>query len=297
MSFSFSFLLVSYNHEKYIARAIESCLNQDLTLCREIIICDDCSSDKTLEIAQKYQKQHPQLIKIISNPQNLGVIRNYENGFKNCSGDYVAILEGDDYWLPFKIATCHDMLQKYPDAPMLYHKYKILKNEKLKERKDYFYSETTTVSLKDMFEHTECGNFSACIYKRKSLLKYLDTFKQVKGGDAVLNVIILEDGDGLFLNEYLSVYNNHDNSIYYSHPFINQMTMVVSTIYQDSVFYKKEYKHLLDEKFQNILSVIRNEEKRLIKKIDKLRIQRTIFISTTIIFAILFLLSFIPRFF
>ena len=93
-----SVVITSYNHEKYISQAIESVLMQKVDEL-EIIIGDDCSTDRTPEILDKYKKRYPDKIVILKDDKNLGITKNLERCIKRTTGRFVAICEGDDYWI------------------------------------------------------------------------------------------------------------------------------------------------------------------------------------------------------
>lgn len=93
-----SVLMITYNHFHFIKQAIESFLNQKTTFRTELIICDDKSKDDTASICVEYAKQYPDKIRFISNEVNLGMQRNFIQGLNVCTGTYIAVLEGDDYW-------------------------------------------------------------------------------------------------------------------------------------------------------------------------------------------------------
>ena len=90
-------LMPAYNHGKYIAQAIESFLAQEGVAAR-LLIGNDASTDDTLAIAQRYARQYPDKISIISHPQNQGLIGNYKILLEHSTAPYVAILESDDFW-------------------------------------------------------------------------------------------------------------------------------------------------------------------------------------------------------
>lgn len=93
-----SVIVLSYNQEKYISKAIDSVLNQIGTFDCEIIISDDCSTDNTSAIIQKYTEKYPVLIRNVSSNTNKGIVSNYLHAINEAQGQYIAILEGDDYW-------------------------------------------------------------------------------------------------------------------------------------------------------------------------------------------------------
>jgi len=92
-----SIAIITYNHEKYISQAIDSVLSQEINEEIEIVIGDDGSVDKTVDIIKKYLNRYS-FIKLMSH-ENIGISKNIYDVFKNCSGEYIAVLEGDDYWL------------------------------------------------------------------------------------------------------------------------------------------------------------------------------------------------------
>lgn len=92
-------VMVTFNQEKYIAQAIESVLTQKTTFSFKLIIGDDCSTDGTNFICRKYAEKYPEKLILIENITNLGLVRNYESVFNACTAKYIAILEGDDYWI------------------------------------------------------------------------------------------------------------------------------------------------------------------------------------------------------
>ena len=95
-----SVIIPTYNGEKTIERAILSVLNQTLKCEKEILICDDCSTDRTVEIALKHD------CKIYRNQTNSGGPNLGRNtGIKKSSGDYVCFLDQDDEWLLNKLET------------------------------------------------------------------------------------------------------------------------------------------------------------------------------------------------
>lgn len=94
-----SVCIITYNQQNYIADAIESALMQVCNFAYDIVICDDCSTDKTAEIIQAYAKKYPAIIKSYTATANIGMLRNWERALKLCSGKYIALLEGDDYWV------------------------------------------------------------------------------------------------------------------------------------------------------------------------------------------------------
>ena len=108
--------MLTYNHEKYIACALESILMQNVNFKYEIVVCDDCSSDNTKNVLLSYMQKYPEVIKVYLNEKNLGAQGNANKLRTLCKGKYRATLEGDDYWITTsKLQTQVDFLESHPD--------------------------------------------------------------------------------------------------------------------------------------------------------------------------------------
>ncbi|RUL55172.1 glycosyltransferase [Lysinibacillus antri] len=114
----------TYNHEKYIAEAIESFVMQKVNFKFEILIHDDASTDRTAEIIRKYEKKYPDLIKPIYQTQNQRTLGNSVSkiNFGRARGKYIAICEGDDYWTdPNKLQKQVDFLESHSECSLCVH--------------------------------------------------------------------------------------------------------------------------------------------------------------------------------
>ena len=90
-----SVLLVTYNHERYIRRALQSLLQQEFAGPIELVVADDTSGDETLAIVREYDGTDDRFrFVILPHATHVGVTANYERGFAACTGEYVAVLEG-----------------------------------------------------------------------------------------------------------------------------------------------------------------------------------------------------------
>ena len=96
--------MATYNGSQYIEKQLESFLNQTRKP-DEIVICDDCSKDNTVQLIERFKLFSKLNIKIINNPTNLGVVKNFEKAIENTNGDIIFISDQDDYWKSEKIST------------------------------------------------------------------------------------------------------------------------------------------------------------------------------------------------
>jgi glycosyltransferase involved in cell wall biosynthesis len=113
--------MITYNHELYLKRALESVFSQKLNFDFEVVVGDDCSSDDTRSILKSFENNYPDIIKAVYNQLNEGAYDNAHNKtMPLCIGKYVAVLEGDDYWIdPNKLQKQVDFLEKNPDYGMV----------------------------------------------------------------------------------------------------------------------------------------------------------------------------------
>jgi glycosyltransferase involved in cell wall biosynthesis len=116
--------MITFNHEPYVARAIEGVLMQETDFPIELVIGEDCSTDRTREIVLEYQKKHPETIRVIASARNVGPSVNELRTDKACRGKYVAYCEGDDYWHhPLKLQKQVDYLESHPEVGLVFSLY------------------------------------------------------------------------------------------------------------------------------------------------------------------------------
>lgn len=94
-----SVIIITYNQFDYIQGTISSILNQLVDFEYEIIIAEDCSTDKTKDVCLFNYANNQDKIKLILQNENIGLLQNYRNVLSECRGKYIAQCAGDDYWL------------------------------------------------------------------------------------------------------------------------------------------------------------------------------------------------------
>ncbi len=93
-----SVIVTTYNHEPYLATALDAILAQRCNFGVEIILGEDCSTDGTLRICQEYAEKYPEKITLIASAENVGWRANYRRCVEAARGKYIAFCDGDDYW-------------------------------------------------------------------------------------------------------------------------------------------------------------------------------------------------------
>jgi glycosyltransferase involved in cell wall biosynthesis len=130
--------MLTYNHAPYISRAIEGVINQKTCYPFELVIGEDFSTDGTREIVHDYQKRFPDIIRVITSEQNVGVKKNNKRTTDACRGKYITICEGDDYWHhPEKIQMQAEYLEDHPDCGLVYTSFDVLHIKPEKRINDY----------------------------------------------------------------------------------------------------------------------------------------------------------------
>lgn len=114
--------IVTYNHEQYIAQAIQSALDQETSFPFEIVIGEDFSTDETRAIVRQFELRNPEIVRVNYHTENRGRRFNFYNTLKDCKGKYIAILDGDDYWTTKdKLQSQIEYMESHPDVALCFH--------------------------------------------------------------------------------------------------------------------------------------------------------------------------------
>lgn len=125
-----SVVMLTYNHEKYVGKAIESVLAQKTEFRYELLIGDDCSSDKTRQVIEQYAEKYPEVIRAVYHDHNVGCTKNLVHMYKLARGKYIAHCEGDDYWTSTsKLQLQYDCLEADPGASAVTHQFEIISED------------------------------------------------------------------------------------------------------------------------------------------------------------------------
>ena len=121
-----SVVLLTYNHEKWITQAVESVLMQETDFDYELTIVEDRSSDGTRDMVIDFQKRFPGRIRLTLSAENGEYRENLAAAFLDASGEYIAQLDGDDYWTsPHKLQKQADYLDAHPECVMCFHNVRV----------------------------------------------------------------------------------------------------------------------------------------------------------------------------
>lgn len=148
-----SVIMLAYNHEKYIAQAIESVVNQQTNFPFELIIGEDCSTDKTADIISDYAKKFPNIITVLSSESNVGITANETRCLEHALGKYICYCEADDFWCKdSKLQMQVDFLEKNPDFGLVHGDVNHYFESTNTTEKDVNKSQNSTIPSGDIYE-------------------------------------------------------------------------------------------------------------------------------------------------
>ena len=238
-----SVCMITYGHEKYIREAIEGVLMQECDFEIELILANDCSPDRTDSIIQDILANHPKgsWIKYFNHEKNIGMMPNFIFCMKQCSGTYVAMCEGDDYWVTTdKLEKQVDVLERNKDIGLIYTnvKHYIQKKGQFIDIPARFAAEQSEVI--PMMLKSKFIEFATTVFRKSILDKVLTIIeKELENkviGDTRILLETVYNSSLYFLNETTTVYRIIDGSA--SHP-IDLEKYVFALL--DSYYCRKEF--------------------------------------------------------
>lgn len=206
--------MVTYNHERFIGEAIDSVLCQNVNFPYEIVIGEDCSSDNTRMIVQEYQRRHPDVIRLLLNERNMGSRYNTYNTRKACRGEYIAFLDGDDYWTsPDKLQKQADLLDENPQLTICCHKAQIIYED---GRSGPVYPNQPLKPILTLEDTLPQNVMPSCsMFFRNRLFEAMPkVFESVPIGDWPIQVCCLKKGKAGYIDEVLGVHRFHSSGIW-----------------------------------------------------------------------------------
>jgi glycosyltransferase involved in cell wall biosynthesis len=117
-----SVCVVTYNQEKYIRDCVQSIVDQVTDFPFEVLISDDCSTDNTIAIVGEFETNYPGIVKVVSRDKNVGALRNFLLAHNEAMGTYIAHCDGDDCFLPNKLQSQFDYLERNSNCTVVWHR-------------------------------------------------------------------------------------------------------------------------------------------------------------------------------
>jgi len=210
-----SVLMITYNHERYVRQALDSVLMQDVDFEYEIVIGEDCSTDSTRDILLEYSRRFPERFRLLLREKNMGAIPNFFSALDECRGQYVALLEGDDFWTsPGKLRKQVAFLDAHQDCAICFHN--VLGHFEDDSRIDFNYvraDQKEMMELEDLLQDNVIPTCSA-VFRHRLVRPFPSWVYELKMGDYPLHILNAQHGRIGYINETMGVYRIHSGGVW-----------------------------------------------------------------------------------
>lgn len=209
-----SVVMLSYNHGKYIEKAIRSAAEQRVNFKYEILVGDDASPDDSQEKIIKIYNEYPDTVVPVLREKNLGAVKNMIDLVMRTQGEYIAFLEGDDFWTDLnKLQKQVDFLDSHRDYVACCHKRSTVdENDNVVSDVDDIHC-SGDYTLEDFKNYTLPGHTATYLLRKSVLLKMYDNKKILTKknmtfipGDRLLALCLLSFGKIYCSDEMMSAY-------------------------------------------------------------------------------------------
>lgn len=213
--------IFAFNHEKYITQAIESVLSQETNFEFEVLVGEDGSTDRTMDILLRFQKLNSKKLQILEQDQSKKIYINgiptgrwnFINTLSCARGKYISLLDGDDYWTDtFKLQKQVDFLESNPEYSASFHRVKV---------KDEFnnvtsLSEDFAKETFDLYDMTESVLINTCSFIMRKKVIESETFLSLldHSRDYLVFLTAAQIGKIKFFHEVMGVYRIHAGGVW-----------------------------------------------------------------------------------
>ncbi len=282
-------IMPSYNKEKYIAEALNSVFMQETTYNYNIIVADDCSTDKTTDIVKQYQAKYPGKITLLTSKTNQKLYKNVRRAYELTKTDYFCVLDPDDFWIDkYKIQKALDFLEKNKD-------YTIYVTDTIQQMPDG--SRKQFIKRKHIVDSdfndflkgkaalgcTLGSTFRNVVFKNglpdKMINLVSPTNEQSFRGDSFRTAIHLEKGKAHCAAEEDAVYRVTEEGLWMGNSKLGQ-NLLTANLYKDLwIYFDKKYPQLLLNSYNSFNSIKHSliddlseikEEDKILKSVKKL---------------------------
>jgi glycosyltransferase involved in cell wall biosynthesis len=210
-----SIFMPTYNHAAFIEQAIEGVISQEAVFPYVLHIGDDCSTDGTREICQRYAAKYPDKIVFYSSETNLGATANSRRLRDACRSEYLAICEGDDYWTDRqKLKLQVEALDAHPQWSGCFHLTRV-KHDDATIADEFLppHSISDELTLNEIAAENCIGTCSV-MYRQSLLPKVPDWFYTSVLGDWPMHILYASFGPLGYLNQEMAVYRLHKGGMW-----------------------------------------------------------------------------------
>jgi glycosyltransferase involved in cell wall biosynthesis len=214
-----SVVVLAYHHEKFLRQALAGVLGQEVDFPSEVIVGEDCSTDRTRHIVQEYEQRYPAIVKPIYHARNVGMGANFKACMEACRGQYIALLEGDDYWTsPLKLHKQVRWMDQNPDFTLCFHPVADLYEDGFHPKGEPIERQQEVYTFDDFLTPIYTIVSTGSMLLRNVLPTWPAWLFSVKPIDFALVLLYAELGKAKRLPEVMGVYRIHQGGIWSGAP-------------------------------------------------------------------------------
>src|SRR5574344_1074416 len=243
----------TYNHSSFIERTLNGFLMQKTTFKYEILIHDDASTDGTDEIIKKFEKQYPDIIKPIYQKENqyhknINITRTFQ--YPRAKGKYIAICEGDDYWIDsLKLQKQIDFLEYHDDYCLCANNAFIMLNDKTDACIFNHFPKSKEIKIADIVENWIIPTASIVI-KKVILDKLPEWTSKMFNGDMTVTIFAATCGRIYMMSDIMCVYNYSTSNDSFSSIMKNKQIQALD----NQIIMYKNFDEFTSFKYTNVFS-------------------------------------------
>jgi glycosyltransferase involved in cell wall biosynthesis len=227
-----SVLLMTYNHGPFVGQAVRSVLDQRTGFPFEVVVAEDCSTDDTGRLVSQFEAQHPGRVRVLRRGRNLGIQANFIDAYSQCRGDYVATLDGDDYWTAAdKLQRQVEFLDRNPTYSFCFHNVKAASATPGEDGQEVGATAEgregrTAFELEDLVK----GNFvpfGSVVARNRLIPEFAKWVRDIPGIDWIFGMLNARRGPFARIDGCLGVYRKHAGGAWTSLSFARQINTVL----------------------------------------------------------------------
>lgn len=266
-----SILCTTYNHERFIRDTLDGFFSQKVDFTYEVIVRDDASTDGTIEIIKEYEKRYPDILYGIyekENQYNRLVEISFSLIQNNCRGKYVAICEGDDYWIDtHKLQIQIEYMEKHPECVLTAHDAVVIDQKKQEVKPMRSYENDGDISSNEIITlYGGCLPTASLVFKREAVNVELEEFFTKAGevGDYPLQLYLMTKGTIHYFSRIMSVYRFMHQGSWNEKMASNLKKNIIHAV--QMIHFLREFDKYSEKKYQeSVLKRIKQYEKFILR--------------------------------
>jgi hypothetical protein len=234
-------LVSTYNHERYIEQALTSVVEQETSFPFQVVVIEDCSTDGTRDLVRAFAVRHSEQVRLALAPVNENSNRIFATEWGSCASEYVAILDGDDYWTsPEKLQRQVEVMEGRPEYSFCFHDVTVISegmsyvwqgrftegfgdgarvrtltwlDPSLEPEEGFELGRKRTINPRELWAGCFVPGCSP-LARRRLLPELPRAFVDIEFGDWALYLLLAEHGPILYLDEVLGAYRVHAGGLW-----------------------------------------------------------------------------------